>query len=62
MREYFLFNHGGRYYRYVALSFGYGRSALWFTKLLKPLVRYIRERLGYRILPYIDDLRVATLP
>ena len=28
---------------------------MWFTKLLRTLVKHLRERLGYRILPYIDD-------
>jgi hypothetical protein len=31
MRDYFLFHYGGRFYRFVALPFGWGRSVLWFT-------------------------------
>jgi hypothetical protein len=31
MRDYFLFHYGGRFYRYVALPFGWGRSVLCFA-------------------------------
>lgn len=62
MRDYFLFHYCGRYYRCVALPFGWGRSPLWFTKLTRPLVQYMREKCGYRVLPYIDDFLVAGSP
>jgi hypothetical protein len=55
MREYFLFRYSGRYYRCVALPFGWGRSVLWFTKLLRPMVKHIRTELGYGLLTWIDD-------
>lgn len=30
--------------------------------MLRPLVQYIREKLGYRVLPYIDNFLVAPCP
>lgn len=62
MRKFFLFRYDGRFDGCIALPFGWGRSMLSFTKLLLPLVLYIRERLRYRILPYIDDFACAPSP
>jgi hypothetical protein len=55
MRDFFVFRYAGRYYWCIALPFGRGRSALWFVKLMRPFVRYIRAKWRYRILPYIDE-------
>lgn len=62
VRDFFVFRYGGRYFRCIALPFGWGRSVLWFPKLLRPLVQYLREKLGYRVLPYIDDFVAAPCP
>lgn len=62
MRDYFLFHYEGRFYQCLALPFGWGRSGLWFTKILRPLVRHLRERCGYRVLPYVDDFLLAPSP
>ena len=35
MRDYFLFHYNRRFYRCIALPFGWGRSPLWFTELLR---------------------------
>lgn len=59
MRDMFVFHYGGRFYRCIALPFGWGRSVLWFTKLMRPLVQHIRSKLGYRLLPWIDDFLCA---
>jgi hypothetical protein len=59
MRDYFLFHYGGRFYRCIALPFGWGRSVLWFTKLMRPMVKYIRSEWGYRLIPWIDDFLCA---
>lgn len=59
VRDFFIFRYAGRFYRCITLPFGWGRSALCFTKLLRPLVRYIRDRLKYRFLLYIDDFQAA---
>lgn len=62
MRDFFVFRYGGRYYRCIAIPFGWGRSALWFVKLLRPLVQHMRERMAYRVLPYLDDFLIAPTP
>eukprot|EP00737_Agarophyton_chilense_P002218 gb/GEZJ01002521.1/.p1 GENE.gb/GEZJ01002521.1/~~gb/GEZJ01002521.1/.p1 ORF type:complete len:161 (+),score=20.85 gb/GEZJ01002521.1/:1348-1830(+) len=31
-------------------------------KLLRPAMQYVREKLEYRVLPYIDDLLLASAP
>lgn len=59
MRDYFMFRYENRYFRCIALPFGWGRSPLWFTKFMRPLVEHMRATLGYRVLPYIDDFLVA---
>lgn len=58
MRDWFIFRYNGQYYQCVALPFGWGRSPVWFTQLLVPFVRRLRE-LGYRVLAYLDDFLVA---
>lgn len=62
MRDCFLFHYQGRYFRYISLPFGWGRSAMWFTKCLRPLVGYLRESFNYRVLAYIDDFLKAPSP
>lgn len=43
IRDYFLFHYDGRYFRCIALPFGWSRSALWLILLLKPFVHRVRE-------------------
>ena len=59
MQNYFLFHYAGRYYRCRALPFGWGRSVLWFSKLMRPVVKYIRTMWRYRLLPWVDDFLCA---
>ena len=59
MLNYFLFAYAGRVYRCLALPFGWGRSALHFTRFLRPMVSYLRNVLGYRVLWYLDDFLIA---
>jgi hypothetical protein len=61
MRDWFVF-HYQRFYRCVALPFGWGRSPLWFTQLMVPIVRYLPTKLGYRVLAYLDDLFICPAP
>jgi hypothetical protein len=51
MLNYFLFHYDGRSCKCIALPFDWGRSILWFTKLMRPVVKRIRSELGYRVLP-----------
>ena len=59
MLDFFVFSYGGRTFRCLALPFGWGRSAFHFTRLLRPVVRYLRNVLGYRVLWYLDDFLIA---
>jgi Reverse transcriptase (RNA-dependent DNA polymerase) len=59
MRDWFCFRYDGRFFRCIALPFGWGRSPLWFTQLLAPVVRHMRTELRYRVLAYIDDFLVS---
>jgi hypothetical protein len=62
MRDMFLFRHAGRFYQRVALPFGWGRSPMWFTRLLRPVVQHLRTNEHYRVLAYLDDFPVAPSP
>jgi hypothetical protein len=49
IRNFFLFHYGGRYFRCIALPFGWSLAAFWFVNLLKPFVGRMR-RWCYRVL------------
>jgi hypothetical protein len=57
MRDCFLFHYFGRFFRCVALPFGWGRSPLRLTQLISLMVQTIRER-GWRVLVNLDDFLV----
>jgi hypothetical protein len=59
MRDMFLFRYAGRFFQCVALPFGWGRSPMWFTKLLRPKVQHLRSSELYRVLPYLDDFLIV---
>lgn len=61
MQKYFLFRYHGRFYKCVALPFGWGRSPLWFTELLRPFVSHLRGA-GFRVLAYLDDFLIIPSP
>lgn len=61
MRDGFMFRYAGRYYQCVAFLFGWGRSPLWCTRLMAPFVTKLRAW-GYRVLPYIDDFLIISIP
>lgn len=58
MRPYVLFHYDGRVYASVALPFGWSMSPYWFTRLLKPMVGWLRQN-GFRVLAYLDDFLVG---
>lgn len=62
MREFFVFQCDGLFYRCIFVLFRCGRSVLWFDKPLCPLVRNQRELLGHPVLPYSDDFACAPCP
>jgi Reverse transcriptase (RNA-dependent DNA polymerase) len=59
MRDMFLFRYAGRLFQCLALPFGWGRSPMWFTKLLRPMVQHLRSYELYRVLAYLDDFLVV---
>lgn len=44
----------------ISLPFGCGTSAFWFVNFLNLMVKYLREEVGVRVLPYIDDFLIAA--
>lgn len=59
MHKFFLFTCGGKVYRCLAPSFGWGLAAYHFGRFLRTLVTYLRNVCGYRILWYLADFRIA---
>jgi hypothetical protein len=57
MRDWFLFAYDGRFYRFIALPFGWGRNPMWFTHLMVPLVTKLRQ--SYRVLAYLEDFLIC---
>jgi hypothetical protein len=47
------------YKKYLCLAFGLCSSPRVFTKLLKPVVAYLRER-GIRLIIYLDDMLILN--
>ena len=52
------FFYEGKYYVFTQLPFGTRDACRQFTVLVRQPVRHLR-RLGYRLLPYIDDIMTA---
>ena len=50
MTDWFLFQYDGKFYRCIPLPFGWGRSPMWFTRLMAPFLRYMRCEMRYRVL------------
>ncbi|KAA6380431.1 MAG: putative reverse transcriptase [Streblomastix strix] len=48
--------HKGKFFKYVAMCFGFKHAPLTFHKVLLPLIRIIREHLGIRVVAYCDDI------
>ena len=62
MQDIFIFRCNGRFYRCVALPFGWGRLCMWFTRLMKPLIDSLRSENHLRVLPYLDDFLICPRP
>lgn len=54
-----MLRYDGKFYRSLALPFGWGRRFFWFVNMLKPFLRYRREVVRVLILSYIDDFLLA---
>ena len=61
MRDWFIFRYRGRYFRSIALPFGWSRSPFWFCSLTAVFTQTLREW-GYRVLPYVDDFLILPSP
>jgi hypothetical protein len=59
MRYWFLFRYDGRFYKCIALSFGWGRSPMWFTQQMVPMVKKLRQQ--YRVLAYLYDFLICPV-
>ena len=58
-RKYIQFFWKGRFYQFRTLCFGLSSAPWAFTKLLKPIVAYLRN-LGLRIIVYLDDILIIN--
>ena len=54
-RKYLRFKFNNKYYEFVCLPFGLSTSPYIFTKILKPVMRSLRER-GFLSVIYLDDI------
>ena len=58
-RKYLRFPWGNKLYEFQAMGFGLGPGPQIFTKVMKPLVSFLR-RLGVRLVIYLDDILVLN--
>lgn len=54
-RKYLRFEFDGKLYQFTCLPFGLSISPFLFTKILKPVINYLRS-LGYLSVIYLDDI------
>lgn len=59
-RDLFRFVWKGRQYRFRAMPFGLSSAPRVFTKLLKPVVGFLRSKLMIRCVIYLDDLLIIA--
>jgi hypothetical protein len=57
--EFFSFQFEGRYFSFQVLPFGFCLSPYFFAKILRPVVKYLRE-LGIRLSLYVDDFCICA--
>jgi Reverse transcriptase (RNA-dependent DNA polymerase) len=59
MRYWFLFRYDSRFYRWIDVPFGWSRSPMWFTQLMVPMVRNLRQQ--YQVLAYLDNFLILPV-
>ena len=59
IRNWFIFHVAGRFFRCIALLFGWCLSPMYFIKLMRPFVQCLRQRHEYQVNTYVDDFAVA---
>jgi hypothetical protein len=52
MRYWFLFRYDGRFHKCIALPVGWGRSPMWLSQRMVPMIRYLKQQ--YRVLAYLN--------
>ncbi|KAA6365103.1 MAG: putative reverse transcriptase, partial [Streblomastix strix] len=55
-RPFLGFEFKGRFYMYTAMCFGVRHAPLIFHKTMRPLMKYLREKMNIRSISYCDDL------
>jgi hypothetical protein len=53
------FEWEGKFYQYLTLAFGLAPAPWAFTKMLKPIVAFLRER-GVRLVIYFDNILITN--
>lgn len=53
-RTYLAFRCLGRFFKPITMPFGLAPACLTWTKVMRPVVQYLREE-GFRIMAYVDD-------
>jgi hypothetical protein len=59
-RKYLRFRWGNKFYQFRTLPFGLSLSPWVFTKIIRPVLTWARER-GIRISAYLDDIIIAAM-
>lgn len=58
-RHLFQFRWRGKFFKFISMPFGLGPAPGVFTKLLKPIASFLRQR-GLRLVVYLDDILVVS--
>ena len=58
-RDYLGFSYKGLYYRWKVLPFGLCCSPYYFSKVVRPVITYLRS-IGLRVAVYVDDFLLAA--
>ncbi len=56
-RKFFCFKWKGKVFQYVSMPFGLGPAPRVFTKILRPIVGFLRQQ-GLRLVVYLDDILI----
>ena len=59
-RRFTRFKWNRKTFEYLVIMFGLGPSARVFTKMMRPVLKFIKQRFGILVLAYIDDLIIQA--
>ena len=57
-KDYLAFSFNGRKFSYNCMPFGLKTAPFYFTRVLKPVLGYLRKMFGIQIFAYLDDLLI----